>query len=53
VSDVVMHAELSVEQAGMGLNRLVDGLRVSMNVRESGFIDREFAELKAKELRGD
>ncbi len=45
VTDVVIAIELSIKQAEEVLNSMVDGYRVKMEVKDSGFIDYEFTEL--------
>lgn len=48
VTDVVLKTGLSIQEAEKILNEMVDGLRVSMEVKESGVITYEFAEIAEK-----
>ena len=45
VTDVVMATGLSIEKAEEELNNMVDGLRIKMEVRDSGIIVYEFLEI--------
>ena len=45
VSDVVLATGLTVKEAEETLNHMVDGFRVKMEVKDSGIIAYEFAEL--------
>ena len=45
VTDVVMATGLSIKKAEEELNDLVDGLRIKMEVRDSGIIVYEFPEI--------
>ncbi len=45
VTDVVMATDLSIEKAEEALNNMVDGLRIKMEVRDSGIIVYEFPEI--------
>ncbi len=45
VTDVVLVTGLSLRRAEEALNSMVDGYRIRMNVRDSGMIIYEFAEL--------
>ncbi len=45
VTDVVMATGLSIEKAEEELNNMVDGLRIKMEVRDSGIIVYEFPEI--------
>lgn len=45
VTDVVMATGLSIEKAEEALNNMVDGLRIMMEVRDSGIIVYEFPEI--------
>ncbi len=45
VTDVVMSTGLSIKKAEEELNNMVDGLRMKMEVRDSGIIVYEFPEI--------
>ena len=45
VTDVVLGTALSLRQAEEALNSMADGYRIWMNVRDSGMVIYEFAEL--------
>lgn len=45
ITDVVMGTGLSIKKAEKVLNEMVDGYRVSMEVKDSGIITYEFAEI--------
>ncbi len=45
VTDVVMATGLSIKEAEEALNNMVDGLRIKMEVRDSGIIVYEFPEI--------
>ena len=45
VTDVVMATGLSIEKSEEALNNMVDGLRIKMEVRDSGIIVYEFPEI--------
>ena len=45
VTDVVLGTGLSLRSAEEGLNGMVDGYRIRMNIRDSGMIIYEFTEL--------
>jgi hypothetical protein len=45
VTDVVMETGLSIKEAEETLSNMVDGLRIKMEVRDSGIIVYEFPEI--------
>ncbi len=45
VTDVVMATGLSIEKSEEALNNMADGLRIKMEVRDSGIIVYEFPEI--------